>query len=72
MSEHTADISEQMEKGVGDWITEYFRGSADCSQGVPHRADQGEAYDRGYAAQYELEQLMTERSIGLERDKSRA
>lgn len=35
---------------------DFLRGQRDCRDGKPHR-DQGDAYNRGYAAQYELEQI---------------
>ena len=36
---------------------EFLRGQRDCMNGEPHKAGQSEDYDRGYAAQYELEQV---------------
>ena len=44
-------------------ISEFIRGQRDCEQGNPHKPDQGSAYDRGYRAQYELEQVNTERTL---------
>ncbi len=41
---------------------EFLRGGVDCRKGVPHKPGQSEAYDRGYSAQYTLEQNMTYRS----------
>ena len=41
---------------------EFLRGQRDCKEGIAHKSDQSEAYDRGYGAQYELEQLETEMS----------
>jgi len=42
-------------------ITKYLRdwldGCRDCRDGVPH-TDKGEAYNRGYAFKYELDQIM--------------
>ena len=35
---------------------EFKRGSLDCMVGIDHKEGQSEAYDRGYAARYELEQ----------------
>jgi len=42
---------------------EFLRGQRDCMNGLPHKSDQGEDYDRGYAAQYEHEQVQTEISL---------
>lgn len=41
--------------------TDFLRGQRDCKEGVTH-CDQGEAYNRGYATQYESEQVVTARS----------
>lgn len=35
---------------------EFMRGQRDCINGIPHKSDSKD-YDRGYAAQYELEQV---------------
>ena len=35
----------------------FLRGQADCRDGMPHKEGMGEAYDRGYACQYESEQV---------------
>jgi len=37
---------------------EFFRGQRDCENGVAHKEGQSKSYDRGYAAQYELEQVL--------------
>ncbi len=39
---------------------DFLQGQRDCKNGVPHKPMQGEAYDRGYGAQYESEQIATE------------
>ena len=39
---------------------EFLRGQRDCKDGVPHKPNQSESYDRGYAAQYESEQIQSE------------
>lgn len=36
---------------------EFMQGQKDCRDGKPHEAGKGESYDRGYAAQYEWEQV---------------
>lgn len=38
---------------------EFLQGQRDCKEGVPQRRDNDD-YLRGYAAQYELEQVATE------------
>lgn len=38
------------------------QGQQDCKQGKPHQAGRSEAYDRGYAAEYELEQINDKRT----------
>jgi hypothetical protein len=43
-------------------VAEFIRGQSDCNQGKPHKPNQSEAYSRGYAAQYELEQVSNERT----------
>ncbi len=40
---------------------EFMRGMFDASDGIEHQS-QGESYDRGYSAQYELEQIKSEHS----------
>jgi len=34
---------------------DFLRGQNDCSDGKDHQPGQGNAYDRGYATQYEAE-----------------
>ena len=36
---------------------DFLQGQRDCEKGVPHK-DGSESYNRGYAAQYELEQIL--------------
>jgi hypothetical protein len=40
-----------------------------CSEGKEHQAGQSPEYDKGFAAQYEHEQNLTEASLQLERIK---
>jgi len=40
-------------------VSDFIRGQEDCKNGVEHKPI-SEAYTRGYAAQYELEQMNTE------------
>ena len=45
-------------------VSEFIDGQEDCKNGIPHQPGT-KSYDRGYAAQYELEAMNTERtSIG--------
>jgi hypothetical protein len=37
-------------------IDDFIRGQKDCKAGKPHEAGKSNDYNRGYAAQYELEQ----------------
>ena len=43
-----------------DFESEFLRGQRDCKDGVPHKPNQPEGYDRGYAAEYEKEQVQAE------------
>lgn len=43
-----------------EFCDDFLRGQYDCSKGVPHKADKSDAYNRGYAAEYELEQVTSE------------
>lgn len=43
-------------------IDDFLNGQADCHRGLPHKPGQSKDYDRGYAAQYELEQMNNERT----------
>lgn len=35
----------------------FLQGQIDCRDGKPHQSGKGESYDRGYATQYEWEQV---------------
>jgi len=39
---------------------DFLRGQKDCKDGKPHKSGQGEDYDRGYSAQYELEASLSQ------------
>jgi hypothetical protein len=41
---------------------EFLKGARDCQEGKPHDDGKGEYYDRGYATQYEMEQIQTAES----------
>lgn len=42
----------------------FLQGQKDCLDGKPHKSGKGESYDRGYAAQYEMEQVQEAMSRG--------
>lgn len=39
-------------------IGEFINGQRDCRDGITHKPGMTESYDAGYAAQYEIEQVM--------------
>jgi hypothetical protein len=41
-------------------VDDFYLGQRDCERGIPHKSGMSESYDRGYNAQYELEQMKTE------------
>ena len=45
------------------FLDDFMRGGMDCSAGLKHKQFQSQAYDAGYAAQYELEQVITAGSL---------
>ncbi len=54
---------EHQKSVVGDFID----GQSDCKDGIPHQSGKSENYDRGYSAQYQLDQMNTERTSGEDR-----
>ena len=50
-----------------DYVADWFRGALDCKKGEPHKEGKSDAYNRGYAVQYETEQIETHRSMRNER-----
>ena len=54
---------EQRAKRNMDDFGRFKRGVRDCRDGVPHRAGQDIMYDRGYSAQYQIEQANTAKTI---------
>ena len=48
--------------GVATRLHEFIDGMRDCRNGVAHQAGKSKEYDDGYAAQYELEQIINEQS----------
>ena len=43
-------------------VSEFMQGQRDCKAGIEHKAGQSDSYDRGYATQYELEQIESART----------
>ena len=43
-------------------INGFLEGMRDANLGIAHEPGKGDSYDRGYAAQYELEQVNNERT----------
>lgn len=41
-------------------VFDFIRGQTDCREGVPHKDGNGEGYDAGYAAQFQLEQIQSQ------------
>lgn len=41
---------------------EFLKGQQDCKAGNAHKNGQSESYERGYSAQYEIEQLLTHKT----------
>jgi len=51
-----------MSRNTEDFAGEFLRGQIDCAEGKPHSAGNSEAYDRGYATEYEREQILSEKT----------
>lgn len=47
---------------------DFMNGQRDCIDGKPHKAGMSTDYDRGYAAQYEHEQNLT--NLGVTRGRT--
>jgi hypothetical protein len=43
-------------------VSEFMQGQRDCRDGVDHKAGQSDSYNRGYATQYEWEQIQSART----------
>lgn len=43
-----------------NFIDDFLKGQRDCEKGVPHQSGKSEAYDRGYAAEYEMAAIQDE------------
>lgn len=50
---------------------DFLRGQIDCQDGTPHKAGQSSDYDRGYAAQYQHDENLSELSLMQERMRGR-
>lgn len=44
------------------FVDDFFRGQRDCQEGIPHKAGQSEAYDRGYSTEYQREEALSSQS----------
>jgi len=51
-----AEVAKPLNKFELHTLSEHERGISDCLAGVPHKSDQSEAYNQGYAEQYAQEQ----------------
>ena len=43
-----------------DFVSDFLLGQSDCEKGIPHKAGQSAAYNRGYAAEYEISAIHDE------------
>ena len=43
-------------------VMDFIDGQKDCRDGVEHQSGKSEDYDKGYAAQYELDAMNNERT----------
>ena len=50
---------------------DFMRGQADCKNGLAGLQGQTEDYYRGYSAEYEMEQLISNRSMRQEDENNR-
>ena len=48
--------------GKAQFIDDFLQGQKDCQAGIRHKPNMGSAYDRGYMAEYEREQVLSELS----------
>lgn len=49
---------------------DFLQGQRDCIAGVAHESGKDEAYDRGYATEYEKQQIATELALHNEPQRS--
>jgi len=45
---------------MNEFADDFLRGQQDCINGKPHKQGESDAYDRGFATQYAMEQQLTE------------
>lgn len=45
---------------IDRFADDFLKGQKDAAKGIPHQAGKSEAYDKGYAAQYEAEAMKDE------------
>lgn len=62
MTDQSTAVAEPVKRSEGQIVSDFIRGQSDCKEGIPHRANQSHDYDRGYSAQYEIEQILSERT----------
>ena len=53
----------QITQARPSFADEFLRGQRDCQEGLPHQTGESDAYNRGYATEYEAEQIRTHRSV---------
>ena len=56
-----------MNEAIDIIADDFLRGQRDCKDGIPHKSGQSESYDRGYATEYEKEQVETELSRSVQK-----
>ena len=51
-------------KAIGNekFCDDFLQGQRDCQEGIPHKSGKSDSYNRGYSAEYEREQIMSELS----------
>jgi hypothetical protein len=43
-------------------INEFIKGQDDCKNGIIHESGKSESYNAGYSAQYQIEQILSNRT----------
>ena len=51
---------------MSDYADDFLNGQRDCKEGVAHEAGKSKAYNDGYSAQYEFDQVRNEMGISRE------
>ena len=44
---------------------EFLRGQQDCQEGIEHKTGRSDDYDRGFSAQYQMQEAMTYKQGGF-------